>query len=212
MRKAILILGLLLRVASLVLLSLLAFLAWRAIRVEKSIQADADETHRVLLEAGLTASEARRASTEERAYLEKELPALNERAKLALDDTDALLRSLRGTSDALGQSAQSATGVLDSTRETLAGVAPILNQTRETIAGLEPVESAAAATITDADTLVKSPDIASTLHSVSQGTAELAATAKDVREEVHAVTHPKPIVSVINWILKIGGSLGGYFF
>ena len=101
--------------------------------------------------------------------------------------------------------------MLDATRESVAGIAPILDQTRETIAGLDPVESAAAVTLKDADGLVKDPDISASLRNVSQGTADLAATAKDVREEVHAVTHPKPLVQVINWLIKIGSAFGGFF-
>ena len=211
MRKAILIFGLLLRVAALLLLSALAFVAWRAVQIEKSIQADADDAGRVLYEAGLTAMEARKASAEERAYISQQLPLFTQKTERALDDTDALLVSLRSTSGDLAGTARSATGVLEATRESVAGIAPILNQTRETIAGLDPVESAAAVMLKDGDALVKDPDISSSLRNVSQGTAELAATAKDVREEVHAMTHPKPLVTVINWLIRIGGALGGFF-
>jgi len=209
MRKASVVLGLLARVAMLALLALLAWAVWSAIYIEKSIQGDADEAHRVLLEAGLTAREARLASTEERAYLQKELPALTERTERTLDDTDALLKSLRKTSDSLDNSATSATALLDTTRESVAGIAPMLGQAREAIAGLEPAERALTVTLADADSLAKDPDISAALSNVRQGTAELAATSKDVREEVHAMTHPKPLVTVINWLIKIGGAFGG---
>lgn len=211
MRKASSVIELLARMVMLALLCLLAVAVWSAIRIEKSIQNDADEAHRVLLEAGLTAREAKDASTEEKAYLSKELPQITAKTERALDDTDALLVSLRRTSGDLAGTARSATGVLDATRESVAGIAPILNQTRETIAGLEPVESAAAVMLKDGDALVKDPDISASLTNVRKGTAELAATSKDVREEVHAMTHPKPLVTAINWLLKIGGALGGWF-
>ena len=211
MRRASSILGLLARVVMLARLIVLAVAVWWAIRIEKSIDADAQEAHRVLLEAGLTAREARLASTEERAYLANELPALTERTKRTLDDTDALLQTLRATSGALTDTAHSATGLLNAARGPVDGISLTLDQTRIALAGLTPVEEAATFTIQDTDTLVKSPDISASLHNVSQGTAELAATAKDVREEVHAVTHPKPLVSVINWLLKIGAAVGGHF-
>lgn len=210
MQRALHLVGALACVAALVLLSFLSFLAYRAIPIERSIQNDADEAHRVLLEAGLTAMTARQASADEERYLKQQLPVITTQTERTLADADVLLRNLQGTSTALGDTARSATGVLDATRTTVADIAPILQQTHETLVGLQPLEVGAAQTLADADTLVKDPDIAASLRNVNEGTAQIAATAKDVREEVHAITHPKPLTQIIDWVLKIGQAAGSW--
>lgn len=225
MRKALNILGLLVRIAAFIFLSLLAFIAWRAIPIEKSLQADASEAHRVLLEAGLTAKEAREASADERQYLKAELPRIAGDTEKILHDSDSLLlranrsaelldsvaRAASQTIDKAGADLDDIGPVLDETRKSVAGLQPILDETRKSIAGLQPIEADASHLFIDADALVNSPDIPATFKNVNEGTAEIAATAKDVREEVHAITHPTPLGRIIGWAMKAGEMAGTWF-
>lgn len=208
MRKAIRIFGLLVRFAAFVLLSLLAFIAWRTIPIEKSLQVDVDEAHRVLLEAGLTTTEARKASAEERQYLHDEIPRIATDAEKILHDSDALLLRADRSAESLDSVALAANKLLDNAGTDLDDIRLLLDEARKSVAGLQPVEVAATQTLTDADALVKSPDIPQTLKNVNEGTAEIAATAKDVREEVHAITHPEPLDRIIGWVLKAGQVAG----
>lgn len=227
MQKAFHILGALACVAALVLCSVLAILAYRAIHIESEIaeairvindprRGTLYELNKAITDTGdlikETHEEVREAKKTED-YEAAQVPIITGQIKGVISEANSLLASLRGTSNAMGDTARSATGVLAATQESVKGIAPILEQTRTTLVGLEPVESAAAKTLNDADSLVKDPDISASLRNVNDGTAQIAATAKDVREEVHAITHPKPAAQIIGWVLKIsqvaGSWLGG---
>lgn len=113
----------------------------------KQATADLQEGHNLILEAGLTAMEARKASAEERAAL----PGLT-----------------LGVEDAIGNLNDEMTALQDVTRH--------------------------------ADKLVSDPDIPTTIAHVESTTGHLDATAADVQQEVHSLTHP-------TWLHKLWGGV-----
>jgi hypothetical protein len=144
---------------------------------------DLDEAHHVLLESGLTAMEARKASAEERTALTK----LTAQSSHAVASLDAWMVAGRNTTSGIGDSqaaiARSTVTALASLDTTVRDVQPVLQQTQVSMAKLDPL-------IDDLDRQVNDPAIASSLHNIDGTTASMEASAKDVQQEVHAITHP----------------------
>jgi hypothetical protein len=142
-----------------------------------------DDAHHLTLEAGLTAMEARKASADER----KALPQLTAQTEATLRSANALLDEARMTTRGIGTSqqqiAQSAVGVLTTTDATVRGLQPVMEQARASLVQLQTVEA-------DLDARVNDPAIAQSLQHIDATTASLEASAKDVQQEVHAMTHP----------------------
>jgi transposase-like protein len=142
-----------------------------------------DEVHRLTLEAGLTAMEARKASLEERAAL----PKLTAQTSRSLTQLDAWLRSARETTEGLGTSQQQVAHASVAAIETVTAqaeeVAQVLTQARISLVELQAVE-------VDLDKLVSDPAIASTLAHMDATSAAAESSAKDLQGEVHAITHP----------------------
>jgi hypothetical protein len=68
------------------------------------------------------------------------------------------------------------------------------------------------------DQTINGPEIKQILGNVNAGTAQLAtsaahveATAKDVQDQVHKITHPKIITSIANWTLRVVHAVGSWF-
>lgn len=158
---------------------------------------DLDEAHRLILETGLTAMEARKASAEERAAL----PVLTKQAQQSLTNMDALLVAARKTTDGVGvsqqQIAQSTTATLATLNTTIQGAQPVLVQAQATLAELHTVATTVNAQASD-------PAIADTLHHIDATTASVEATAKDVQLEVHGIVHPGWAHRIWEWSLDIG--------
>lgn len=152
---------------------------------------DLDEAHRLILETGLTAMEARKASAEERAAL----PVLTKQAQQSLTDMDTLLVAARKTTDGVDvsqqQIAQSTTATMATLNTTIQGVQPVLVQAQATLAELHTVA-------TTVNTQASDPAIADTLHHLDSTMSSVDTSAKDVQEEVHALTHP-------TWLHKMWG-------
>jgi hypothetical protein len=151
--------------------------------ITRKVALDLDEAHHVLLESGLTAMEARKASAEERAAL----PKLTAQASQTFTSLDAWMVAARNTTSALGESqaaiARSTVMTLQSLDATVRAVQPVLAQAQASIVKLETVEA-------DLDAQVKDPAIAASLHNIDGTTAAMEASAQDVQQEVHAITHP----------------------
>jgi hypothetical protein len=148
---------------------------------------DMDEAHRLLLEAGLTAREARLAATEER----KSLGRWNKTA----DSTNALLASLRDTTDGVNKSqariTEQAVSVLQQTNTAIAGLAPLTDNVNKEVTALNAVTG-------HLDAVVSNKHIDGVLAHLDGTTAHLDSTtghvdamAKDAEQKVHAMLHPK---------------------
>lgn len=157
---------------------------------------DLDEAHRVLLESGLTAMEARKASAEERAAL----PKLTAQASQTLTALDAWMAAGRNTTSGIGDSqaaiARSTVTALASLDTTVRDVQPVLQQAQVSIAKLDPL-------IMDLDRQVNDPAIAASLHNIDGTTASMEASAKDVQQEVHAITHPGWVKRCWGFVLDV---------
>jgi hypothetical protein len=151
--------------------------------ITQKVTLDLDDAHRVLLESGLTAMEARKASAEERAAL----PKLTAQTSQVMTSLDAELVALRNTTLALGEDGntitRSTTITLDGVDAAVRSMQPAIEQARSSIAELQTVE-------VHLDAEVSDPAIASSLHHIDGTTAAMEASAKDVQQEVHAMTHP----------------------
>lgn len=73
-------------------------------------------------------------------------------------------------------------------------------------------------TIQHTDATWNDPQIKQILANINGGTAHLAATsahleatAKDVREEVHKITHPRVVTRVATWTLRVIHAIGSWF-
>lgn len=142
------------------------------------VNGEIDEMHRLTLEAGLTAMEARKASVKESAYLDQ----ANAQVTTVASDVHHVMVTTQETVAALQPVALAAAGTLATTQST--------------IASLEPV-------ITHVDALVTSPDITGTLSHVESTTAHVDATAADVQQEVHSLTHPTWAHRIWGWTLDV---------
>lgn len=164
--------------------------------ITQKVALDLDEAHRLILESGLTAMEARKASAEERAAL----PKLTAQASQALTSLDLELVAARNATDGVNTSqaaiAKSSTQALASLDATVRSMQPAIEQATSSIAELQIVEK-------DLDRQVNDPAIAASLQHIDGTTASMEASAKDVQQEVHAITHPTWVHRVWNGLLDV---------
>lgn len=164
--------------------------------ITTKVALDLDEAHRLELEAGLTAMEARKASAEERAAL----PKLTAQASQAMRSLDGWVVTARNTTSGVGVSQQQiaarAVAVLATTDTTVRQLQPVMQQAQLSLVRLQAVE-------TDLDRQVNDPAIARSLKHIDGTTASLEASAKDVQQEVHAITHPTWVHRVWRGVLDV---------
>jgi len=141
-----------------------------------------DEMHRLTLEAGLTAMEARKASVKESAYLDK----WNAQFTQVIGDVHTAMITTTATIASIQPVTAAATSTLQTTQATVQAL-------QAPIAALQPV-------IAHTDALVSDPALTATISNVASTTGHLDATAADVQQEVHSFTHP-------TWLHKIWGGL-----
>lgn len=141
-----------------------------------------DEAHRLTLEAGLTVMEARKASVKEITYL------------------DAWNKGISRTLMDLHNVAVSAQSAVDGIRPVETAATESLQQATVTIHALQTTANALGPVIAHTDALVSDPAITATLANVQGTTGHLDATAADVQQEVHSLTHP-------TWLHKLWGGL-----
>jgi hypothetical protein len=101
------------------------------------------------------------------------------------------------------------------------------------IADLKPIEVGAAKAVVDADQLIANPLIPDSIANLDQTSVQLVVAAKqgvaiegdvkattgsvkaiaaDGQAEVHSLTHPKPLVSIADWTLKVVHAFAGIIF
>ena len=156
----------------------------------KMLQQHAD---RVLTEAGLTAMEARKASSEQRAYWNKEVPVLTAKTELTLDHTNQLLADMDTMTQHVDGNVSQITTQLGTTnlqvQQDLKSFNDSLSLLNQSLA---------------------SPQLSDTLTSVNQSMASMAsvtkhldATTADLQAKVHTmVTPPATVKGKIWWIVQ----------
>lgn len=161
------------------------------------LDADALLAGKLVNDARLSADNVNKAAIDERFYFEKRLPP-------EMDRADAVLANVR---------------------QATADLHPLLTEATERTRGLAPIEANAASLIADADRTARDPHIAASLANLEASSAELAAAskdgaaamssvaamAKDGQDTVHDMTHPKPLVKIADWALKVSAAVSGFF-
>lgn len=151
-----------------------------------------DEMHRLTLEAGLTAMEARKASAKEISYLD----TWNNQISQSVTDFQEVMLQTRSTLATIQDTSQAATGAIQTTQATVQALQAPIVQADVTLKALQPV-------IAHTDALVTDPAITATLANVRATTAHLDATAADVQEAVHKYTHPTLLHKLWGGILDV---------
>ena len=164
----------------------------------KSLQ---EHANRVLTEAGLTAMEARKASTEQRAFWNKEVPVLAAKAEATFDQTNVLLANLGVlTKNMDGETAEIATQLV-ATNVQLQKDLQTFNTSLQTV-----------------NERLSSEQLTETLGNINQTTASLAKTAEstskaaaDIQAKVHSLTTPDPtlkgrVLSVLKTIFALASN------
>lgn len=182
-----------------------------ALRSVDKVNLDLDEAHRVLLEAGLTAREARQASAKEVAYLDQWNSGIGQ----TLKNANALLVSSRNTVDETGKAeaelVRATKETMAATQTAIAGLQPLENQTTTEIASLNK------ATL-DLDALVTNPAIPETMVALKETAVHGAETSKhidgttaDVQTWVHEQTHPPVLMRVWAALLDVAKVMSPLF-
>jgi hypothetical protein len=153
------------------------------------LDTEIDEAHRLTLEAGLTVMEARKASVKEIAYLD----AWNSGIARTLADLHDVMGATRATVASIQPVADAATIAIQSTE------GPI-SQLNADLSSLQPV-------IAHTDALISDPALSATISHVASTTGHLDATAADVQQEVHSLTHPTWAHKIFSWTLAVAHAL-----
>jgi hypothetical protein len=185
------------------MLAVFAFHADRALEVRAAavdstlvkVNQDLDDAHRVLLEAGLTAMEARKASAKESAYLDQWNAGITQ----TLGNANKVLVSLAATSD----------GLRDSQAAIAAQTITTLKSAQTSIDGLQPTEVELTATIaelnkatSDIDALV--PPLTAMANNGASAMGHVDATTADVQKAVHNYLYP-------TWERKVWSAISNAF-
>lgn len=173
---------------------------------------DLQEAHRLVLEAALTAEEARKASSMEVTAL----PQLTAGVQATLGSANEAVLATRDVAVQLKASAVQIT----------ADSSAVLHTANTTVAGLGNVEASAVRSIdqielstSHLDVLLSDPDIpiiVSNLHATSVNltatTGSVKDTAADVQQAVHSYLHPTLAVKIYHAIANTGVEVGKFFF
>jgi hypothetical protein len=175
-------------------------------------QLDLEELHRVTLEAGLTAREARMASHDERLAL----PNIT-------GDVDTLLirsaQALAATSDTarlVGTDAAAITGsttaLLDASTKTVAGLQPIELKAADAVEQMRTDEAHLDALIADPDIPIAIANLKDTGAAAVRATSNVADTTADVKDAVHSYLHPTLATKIWHAVANTGVEVGKFFF
>jgi hypothetical protein len=155
----------------------------QAAGVVTKLNLELDEAHRLTLEAGLTAMEARKASAKESKYLDQ----WNKQIAGTFDRSNELLSSLRRTSDRTAESERqitlAATQTLQATTETVKAAQATIEDLGEDAQQLQNLEIGANEIIAD-------PKILEAIGSFAMMGDNFAVISTDLREVVHGYVHP----------------------
>lgn len=156
-----------------------------------------DRSGKLIDDARLSADNLNKAAIDERFYFEHQMPVLMEQAHVILGNV------------------QTATADLD----------PLLQETTARTKALAPIEVSATDLFVAANKMVSDPQIPDAIANLDRSSAELEVTSResadtmasvrsmaaDGQEEVHKLTHPKPLVTIADWTLKVVHAIGGFF-
>jgi hypothetical protein len=161
------------------------------------VQKTAELGGKLVNDARLASDNLNKAAIDERFYFERQLPGLMDQAH----------------------------GILGNVQTATADLHPLLEETTARTKALAPIEVYAAQLLADVDVSARDPRIGVSLGNLEISSRELAVTAKettaamgsvqamakDGQDEVHKLTHPRPLVTIANWTLKVVHALGGFF-
>jgi ABC-type transporter Mla subunit MlaD len=147
------------------------------------------QTSFLVLQAGLTADQLRKASIKESA---------------TLDTVNAHLeQTLANVNQFVINADKSQVILANTTNETIKQLQPVIKQSKDTIAEAQKA-------LGDIDTLILNPSIPKTLLAVQESSEATARTmanvdgvSTEVRQAVHSYLHPSWLRSSINWTVKI---------
>lgn len=155
----------------------------QAAGVVTKLNLELDELHRLTLEAGLTAMEARKASAKEVAYLDQANGDLGH----AIGNFDRVLISLKRTVDETGSNqarlVQSATATFDAATETIQSAKATVEDLGETAQQLQSLE-------VDANEIVADPNIPKMIAGFATTSENFSVISTDGREVIEKYAHP----------------------
>ena len=138
-----------------------------------------DEAHRLTLEAGLTAMEARKASAKEISYLD----AWNKEISSSIIDFQQVMLQTRQTLAAIQGTSEAATQTVTALQAPITQATATLQAAQRSTEALQPV-------LSHLDALVSDPQLTDTIAQTDATMSHLDATAADVQQEVYKYTHP----------------------
>lgn len=155
----------------------------QAAGVVTKLNLELDEAHRLTLEAGLTAMEARKASAKEVAYLDK----LDSNLSSTFSGANVLLASVAKTVDQAGKDetklVQSATATLNAATETVTATGATVEDLGAAAQQLQSLE-------TDANEIIADPKIPTLIANLTTMSDNLAVISTDGRQVVEKYAHP----------------------
>ena len=155
---------------------------------QQQVHVVGNNTNHLIIEAGLTAKETRLAATSQRQFWDKEVPVLAARANGTFDWTDALLVSLRKTSDGFNtNSGRIADAVVDATTN---GAKPALIQAGNAAATTANTMTAAGKVIGDQNIPVILKNLNDSTHQIALATGSIARTAGSLDHKVDKMLKP----------------------
>jgi chromosome segregation ATPase len=148
-----------------------------------------EELHRLTLEAGLTAMEARKASKKEAEYLD----TWNTEITQTLTSVNATLQAAQASISSMSTVSDAAVSTLKATQQTVTSLqTPILSANQAL--------TAATASIKDLDKLLQDPQFATTIAHTDATMSHVDATTADVQQAVHSYLHPTWPQRVLGWV------------
>lgn len=157
----------------------------------RKMNLELDELHRLTLEAGLTAMEARKASAKELAFLD----TLNYQVTATTYQAQNTLLAVAHTAE---QATNSEAQVSSSVTKTLAALPPVLAASAAEMQQLQ-------LTTQHLDALVADPSIPATLSNVADTSAHVDQMSAEAKTAFHAYLHPTWAQRAWGWSLQIAG-------
>jgi hypothetical protein len=153
----------------------------------KELQVNGDEAHRVLLEAGLTTREARKAAAFQNQFWQTEVPKIAAKANTILDDTDTTVKGVHTDSHEISQAIVSVANTLN----------PQLVKAGTAAEKAGNAMDQAGQTMNSAGKVIGDPNIPKIIGDVRDGTKSLADAAQkgdhivgNIDHKVDAMVHP----------------------
>ena len=219
MRKAIRILGLLVRIAAFLLLSILAVTAYQCrpwiVETAKRLAATVDYAGRAAKHLDGAAGVWEDASGQERDYFKITLPLITGDVRSLISKGINLLVSVKTTSDGINASqaqiAQRVNANLDETQKATQDARKFIQQATIDLQQLQPAIVQVTQLISDSDKAINSPEMTQARQHFLKTLEHIDGTTGDIQHAVHSYVYPKPIAQTIDWAIKIGNLAGTWF-